>query len=67
MSDRISIAKELIEKQKKFMAYEKANGLKPKDYYAPDDDHELSGYSDDFNEQAMKLLELAHAEKGSTR
>lgn len=67
MSDRIAIIKALIEKQKKFIAYEREHGLKPKDYYAPDAEHELSGYAEDFNEQAMKLIEIAHAEKGSTR
>ena len=67
MSERIEIAKKLIEKQKKFMAYERANGLDPKDYYTPASDHELSGYTEDYNDEAMKLLELAHAEKGSTR
>ncbi len=67
MSERIEIAKKLIEKQKKFMAYERANGLDPKDYYTPDASHELNGYTEDYNEEAMKLLELAHAEKGSKR
>lgn len=67
MSDRIAIVKSLIEKQKKFMAYEQANGLDPKDYYTPSADHELSGYAEDFHGDAMKLLELAHAEKGSKR
>ncbi len=67
MSDRIELAKKLIEKQKKFIAYEQANGLDPKDYYAPDEGHELNGYSEDYAKTAMELLEVAHKEKGSKR
>ncbi len=67
MSERIELAKKLIEKQKKFIAYEHANGLDPKDYYSPAEGHELHGYVDDYNDEAMKLVDLAHSEKGSKR
>ncbi|MCB1757132.1 MAG: hypothetical protein KDJ38_16540 [Gammaproteobacteria bacterium] len=67
MSDRVAIAKKLIEMQKKFIAYEQANGLDPKDYYTPAEGHELHGYTESYNAEAMKLLELAHSEKGSRR
>ncbi len=67
MSERIELAKKLIEKQKKFIAYEQANGMDPKDYYAPEEGHALHGYTDDYAEDAMKLLEIAHKEKGSKR
>ncbi len=67
MSDRIAIAKKLIEMQKKFIAYEHANGLDPKDYYTPGESHELNGYVETYNDEAMKLCDMAHAEKGSSR
>ncbi len=67
MSDRVTIAKKLIEMQKKFIAYENQNGLDPKDYYTPSSGHELEGYKEEYNKEAMKLLEMAHAEKGSHR
>ena len=67
MSERIELAKKLIAQQKKFMAYEKANGFDPKDLYIPADDHELKGYKEAYAEDAMALLEIAHKEKGSHR
>jgi hypothetical protein len=65
MFDRNAKVKELIEMQKKFIAYEQKNGLDPKDYYMPDEGHELNGYKEKFNDLAMDLVEKAHADKGS--
>ena len=53
--------------QKKFIAYEHANGVDPKDYFKPDAGHELDGYRQKYMELAMEVVDMAHAEAGSER
>ncbi|WP_354671150.1 hypothetical protein [Thiohalobacter sp. IOR34] len=53
--------------QKKFMDYEHQNGVDPKDYYAPESGHPLDGFRQEYRDIAMKVVDLAHAEKGSER
>ncbi len=65
MSEKAEMIKKMLEMQKKFIAYEQANGVEPKDYYAPDSGHVLDGYRQEFRDMAMKVVQLAHAEKGS--
>ncbi len=67
MADKQALIAELISMQKKFQEYERANGVNPKDYFTPDDDHELAGYRQKYNELAMQLVDVAHAEVGSER
>lgn len=65
MSEKQELIKRMLELQKKFIDYEHANGLEPIDYYSPEQDHELAGYRQEYRDLAMKVVELAHAEKGS--
>ena len=65
MSEKAEMIKKMLEMQKKFIAYEQKNGVDPKDYYAPESSHELAGYRQEYRDLAMKVVELAHEEKGS--
>ncbi len=66
MSEKAELIRKMLEMQKKFMEYEHKNGVDPKDYYAPDSGHELDGYRQEYRDIAMKVVELAHQEKGSS-
>ncbi|MBC8212619.1 MAG: hypothetical protein H8E21_16290 [Gammaproteobacteria bacterium] len=67
MSDKAAKIQELIEMQKKFIAYEQKNGVNFKDYFTPEAGHELDGYRQSYMDKAMELVDIAHAEKGSHR
>ena len=67
MSDKAAKIKEMLEMQKKFIAYEHANGVDPKDYFKPDSGHELDGYRQEYTKLAMEVCDMAHEEKGSHR
>lgn len=67
MSEKAKLIKEMLEMQKKFIAYEHKNGVDPKDYYVPESGHELDGYRQQYNDMAMKLVDMAHEDKGSHR
>ncbi len=67
MSEKAKLIKEMLEMQKKFMEYEHKHGVDPKDYFVPESGHELDGFRQKYNELAMKVVDLAHEEKGSHR
>ncbi len=67
MSDKAKIIAEMLEMQKKFIAYEQENGIDMKDYYASQEGHVLHNYVEKYNELAAELNAMAHSEKGSTR
>ncbi len=67
MADKNAMIAELIAMQKKFQDYESANGVKPEEYFVPKEGEELFGYREKYNELAMALVDVAHAEKGSVR
>lgn len=67
MSTRQEMIKELMEMQKKFIAYEKSqeNGFDMADYYVEDPTHPLYNFRQDYDALAMKIVEQAHADRGS--
>jgi len=65
MSDKTEMIKKMIEMQKKFIAYEQKNGVSQEEYFAAPEGHELAGYRQEYRELAMKLVDMAHKEKGS--
>ena len=67
MSDKQELIKEMLEMQKKFIAYEHQNGVSQEEYFAAPEGHELHGYRQKYNDMAVKLVDMAHAEKGSHR
>jgi len=67
MSDKQQMIKEMIEMQKKFIAYEHEHGVSQEEYFMADGDHPLAGYRQKYGELANKLVDAAHEEKGSHR
>jgi hypothetical protein len=67
MSEKQQIIQQMLEMQKKFMEYEHANGVDPRDYFNPEDGHDLDGYRQKYQELANRLIDMAHEEKGSRR
>lgn len=67
MSDKQEMIKQLLEMQRKFIAYEHENGVEMKDYFTPESGHPLDGYRQQYNDLAVKLVDAAHEEVGSHR
>jgi hypothetical protein len=67
MSDKQELINKLLEMQKKFIDYEKENGVEMKDYFAAEDGHPLKGFRQEYMDMANKLVDMAHEEKGSHR
>lgn len=65
MSDKQEMIKKMIEMQKKFMEYERANGVDPQEYFTPESGDVLDGYRQEYRDLAMAVVEAAHAEVGS--
>ncbi len=64
---KAELIKEMIAMQKKFTAYEHANGVDPKDYFKPEAGSELDGYRQKFQDMANQVVDMAHSEAGSER
>ena len=67
MSDKAKLIQEMLDMQKKFMAFEHEHGVKAADYYAAQKGHELFQYREKYAELADKVNAMAHEEKGSKR
>ena len=67
MSDKQEMIKKMLEMQKKFIAYEHKNGVTQEEYFIAGEGHELHNYRQEYMDLANKLVDAAHAEKGSHR
>jgi hypothetical protein len=67
MGEKQDLIKKLLEMQKKFMDYEHKNGVDMEEYFAPEEDHPLYHFRQEYSDLANKLVDMAHAEKGSHR
>ena len=67
MSDKKAMIKKMLEMQKKFIDYEHKNGVTPEDYWMAGEGHPLHNFREEYNELAMKLVDVAHEDKGSHR
>ena len=67
MSEKQEMIKKMIEMQKKFIAYEQENGVSQKEYFTAGEGHELNNYRQEYHDLAVKLVDIAHEEKGSHR
>ena len=67
MSDKQELIKQMLEMQKKFMDYEHKHGVAQQEYFAAGEGHELHNYRQQYNDLAIKLVDMAHEEKGSHR
>jgi hypothetical protein len=57
----------MLEMQKKFMDFEQKNGVEMEDYFSAEEGHLLKGFRQEYMDLANKLVDMAHAEKGSHR
>jgi hypothetical protein len=67
MSEKQEIIKQMMELQRKFIDLEQNGQFSAEEYYDNEGDSELAVYKRSYDELAIKLVDLAHAEKGSHR
>ncbi len=67
MSEKQELIAKMLEMQKKFMDYEHANGVEMEDYFVGAEGHLLHRFRQEYMDMANKLVDMAHAEKGSHR
>jgi hypothetical protein len=67
VSEKQELIQKMLAMQKKFIDYEHQSGVNPNDYFSPESGHTLDGFRQEYDELAKKLVDLAHAEKGSHR
>ena len=67
MTEKQKIIKQMLKMQREFIKLEQKGEFKADEYYDTDGDSVLAKYKSRFNELAMRLVDLAHAEKGSHR
>ena len=67
MSEKQEIIQQMLELQRKFIELEQKGLFSAEQYYDNEGDSELAIYKRSYNELATKLVDLAHAEKGSHR
>jgi hypothetical protein len=67
MSEKQEIIKQMLELQRKFIELEQKGLFSAEQYYDNEGDSELAIYKRSYAELATKLVDLAHAEKGSHR
>ena len=67
MTERQEIIQKMLEMQRKFIHLEQSGGFVVSEYYDTDGGSELAEYKALYDELATRLVDLAHAEKGSHR
>ena len=67
MSEKQELITKMLEMQKKFMDFEHEKGVDMEDYFAAEEGHVLKGFRQEYMDLANKLVDMAHAEKGSQR
>ena len=67
MSEKQEIIQQMMDLQHKFIDLEHKGEFSAEEYYDSDGDTELARHKRSFEELATKLIDLAHAEKGSKR
>ncbi len=67
MTEKQKIIQQMLDMQRDFIKLERKGEFKAEEYYDTDGDSVLAKYKSKFNELAIRLVDLAHAEKGSHR
>jgi hypothetical protein len=67
MSEKQEIIQQMMEMQRKFIELEQGGKFSAEEYYDTEGGSELAMYKRSFDELAIKLVDLAHEEKGSHR
>ena len=65
MSDKQAVIKEMMEMQRRFIEIEQSGDFVAEEYYDSDSESVLAKYKRRYNELAIKLVDMAHEEKGS--
>ncbi len=67
MTEKQKIIQQMLDMQRDFIKLERRGEFNAEEYYDIDGDSVLAKYKSRFNELAMRLVDLAHEEKGSHR
>lgn len=67
MSEKQEIINQMIEMQRRFIELEQKGEFSTEQYYDNEGESELAKYKRAYDELAVKLVDMAHAEKGSKR
>jgi len=67
MAEKQKIIKQMLDLQQKFIKIEQNGDFRVDEYYDSEGDSELAKYKKTYDELAVKLVDMAHAEKGSQR
>lgn len=67
MNEKQQLIKQMLEMQRKFIEYAHTHGVAPEELYVTSEGHPLHGYRKQYADLAMKLVSMAHEEKGSRR
>jgi hypothetical protein len=67
MSEKQEIIQQMLALQNKFIELEHNGQFSAEEYYDTGGDNELARHKRSFEELATRLVDLAHAEKGSKR
>ena len=67
MSEKQEIIKQMLDLQHKFIALEQRGEFSTEEYYDSEGETEVARDKRSFEELSTRLVDLAHAEKGSKR
>jgi hypothetical protein len=67
MAEKQKVIKQMLDLQKKFIKIEQSGEFRADEYYDSEGDSELAQYKKTYDELAIKLVDMAHEEKGSQR
>ena len=67
MNEKQKLIERMLELQRKFIAYERQQGVEPEHYFLPSIDHPLANYRKEHAELASRVIDIAHEEQGSKR
>jgi hypothetical protein len=67
MSEKQEIIKQMMDLQHRFIELEQGGEFSTEEYYDSEGDTEVARHKRSFEELSTRLVDLAHAEKGSKR
>ncbi len=67
MTEKQEIIKQMMDLQHRFIELEQRGEFSTEEYYDSEGDTELARHKRSFEELSTRLVDLAHAEKGSKR
>ncbi|MEM7565026.1 MAG: hypothetical protein AAF353_18580 [Pseudomonadota bacterium] len=67
MGEKQKIIEQMMEMQKRIIEIEQSGNFSAEQYYDSDGENELAQIKNSYDELAIRLVDLAHEEKGSHR